>query len=120
MEGVVDTFSNDSPRHIESLSSPHPPSCCAWDTADWFEAGPEVAGSGVPPSDDRDTEWKDDTDDVGACPLREASDRLSLDQGGYVCSTVRQLGEGGGCKDELLSLLRFETEFTEDTDLRDV
>jgi hypothetical protein len=118
MEGVVDTSSNDSPRLIESLSSPNP-SCSVEDEADWLAEDPAIGRSGVPPSDDRDTEWKDDTEDVGACPLRDELERLSFDHGGYVCSTVRQFGEGG-CRDELVSFLRLEAELMEDMDLRDV
>jgi hypothetical protein len=55
MAGVVDTFSNDSPRLVESLSSPFTLSCF-WDGAGSFEVGAEVTGPGDPPSDDKDTE----------------------------------------------------------------
>lgn len=58
----------------------------------------------VPPSDDSDTEWKDEMDDAGACPLGIAMP--SLPTGAYV-STLSEsdfLRGGMGGRDGLGTL----------------
>lgn len=57
----------------------------------------------VPPSEDRETEWKDDVEEAETWPwaCRRLDDELLFAIGGYVCSTVREfdddrLGTMGG------------------------
>jgi hypothetical protein len=82
MAEEADTCSNDSPREKESSSQ------LSWDRALRGSLG-DCKPSDRPPSDDKETEWKEDTDEVGTWPLpfRLMSTTLSLDNGGYVCST---------------------------------
>jgi hypothetical protein len=119
MTEVADTFSKDSSRLKESSS------WRSW-SAEGCGAGcddaPVVLASGVPPSDERDTEWNEDMEDAGTCPflLRSTSDTFCIDNGGYVCSTVSLADDWGACVDGLLPSFRVETEECEEADLREV
>jgi hypothetical protein len=67
---------------------------------------PGVLGSVFPPSEESETDWNDDMEETCACPglLRDASERLSLDGGGYVCSTVSESDRLGAGRDVELAL----------------
>ena len=51
-----------------------------------------AAGS---PSDDKETEWKDDVEDAETwpCRCRKFAFEVAVPSGGYVCSTARELEE---------------------------
>ena len=46
------------------------------------------------PSDDNETEWKEEVDDAGIWPCLWREVDPDLDAGGYECSTVSVLGVG--------------------------
>ena len=85
---VVDTFSNDSSRLTVSISRPWPSSlaCSGWGKANCFRPGD---GEGSPPSEESETEWKEDIEDAAPCPnpgLREGRGIAipNFENGGYV------------------------------------
>lgn len=67
----------------------------------------------MPPSEDNDTEWKDDIDDAGACPGPLLEPSAVCDNGGYVwCSTESESERLGG-RSALLLLFEDNPAFNE-------
>lgn len=130
----VETLSKDSSKLPLSCSrelSVSRPSRSTGYVATKSVSEPGVMRS-VPPSEDSDTEWKEDIEDAGTCPEPLPLDGMlipSLDKGGYAWSTVNEsdflrCGRGGtGRGADGVDGLRASEEVEEldkETDLREL